>query len=182
MEGTTAARALAALRIVLGWGFLYAGLSKFFMIGSGEPFTSAGFLKFASAGTWPGVAEAAEGAPPVIVNPTHDIWVAIASNPSLLSVVDTLVVFGQVAIGATLILGLATRFSGLMGAVMMTFLTLAAWDFGHGLVNQTSLYAVVALVLAATHAGKAYGLDGIIERLGFVRANPALRTFAGVVA
>ena len=87
-----------------------------------------------------------------------------------------------IAIGAALILGLATRFSAVMGTLMMAFLTIAAWDFGHGLVNQTSLYAVVALVLAATHAGKAYGLDGVIERAGFVRDSRALRTFAGVVA
>ncbi len=181
MEGKTAYKALAAIRIVLGWGFLYAGLSKFLMIGSGEPFTAAGFLKFGTAGTWPGV-EAAEGAAPVVVNPTVDLWAAIAANPTLLSITDTLVVFGQIAIGAALILGLATRFAGIMGFVMMTFLTIAAWDFGHGIVNQTSLYAIVALALGLAHAGKAYGLDGVIEKVQLVRENGVLRTFAGVVA
>ena len=181
MDGKTA-KALAALRVFLGWGFLFAGLSKFLQIGASAPFTAAGFLKFGTAGTWPGVAEAAEGAPPIINNPTHDLWIALAGNPTLLSVTDTLVVFGQIAIGTALILGLATRFSGVMGAVMMTFLTLAAWDFGHGIVNQTSLYAVVALVLAATHAGKVYGLDGLLEKATVVRENGAVRTFAGVVA
>ena len=182
MDAKTVAKALAALRVVLGFGFLWAGLSKFLMIGASAPFTSGGFLKFGTVGTWPGVAEAAEGAPPVIVNPTHDLWVALAGNAAALSVVDTLVVFGQIAIGVALILGFATRFSGLMGALMMTFLTIAAWDFGHGLVNQTSLYAVVALVLAATHAGKAYGLDGLLDRITVLREHRTVRRLAGAVA
>jgi thiosulfate dehydrogenase [quinone] large subunit len=182
MNGKTAAVALAALRVTLGWGFLFAGLSKFLMIGATAPFTSFGFLKFGTAGTWPGVAEAAEGAPPVIVNPTVDLWVALAGNPTLLSITDTLVEFGQIAIGAALILGLATRFAGIMGALMMGFLTIAAWDFGHGIVNQTSLYMVVGLVLAATHAGKVYGLDGILDRVSLVKDHGLVRRFAGVVA
>jgi thiosulfate dehydrogenase [quinone] large subunit len=182
MNGTTAAKALAGLRVFLGFGFLYAGLSKFLMIGMDKPFTSAGFLKFGTAGTWPGVAEAAEGAPPVIVNPTQELWVALAANPGLLAVTDTLVVFGQIAIGAALILGLATRFSALMGTLMMVFLTVAAWDFGHGLVNQTSLYAAVALALGVAHAGKVYGLDGLIERAQIVRDNPPVRRLAGALA
>lgn len=181
MEGNTTGRALALLRIVLGWGFLYAGLAKFLQIGADGPFTAAGFLKFGTAGTWPGVAAAAEGAPPVIVNPTHDLWVSLAANAGMLTVVDTLVVFGQIAIGAALILGLATRFAGIMGALMMAFLTIAAWDFGHGLVNQTMLYATVAIVLAATHAGLAYGLDGYLAKSGVLR-NRAVARFAGIVA
>jgi uncharacterized membrane protein YphA (DoxX/SURF4 family) len=44
MDGKYTGKALALLRIVLGWGFLYAGLSKFLQIGADGPFTSAGFL------------------------------------------------------------------------------------------------------------------------------------------
>jgi thiosulfate dehydrogenase [quinone] large subunit len=182
MEGKTAYKALAAIRIVLGWGFLFAGLSKFLMIGMDKPFTSAGFLKFGTAGSWPGVAAAAEGAPPVVVNPTQEIWVALAGNATALSIVDFFVVFGQIAIGAALILGLFTRFAALMGALQMSLLTIAAWDFGHGIVNQTSLYVVLGLALAYAHAGRAYGLDGIIERTAFVRENAIVRRFAGVLA
>lgn len=182
MEGKTAFKALAAIRIVLGWGFLYAGLSKFLMIGSGEPFSAAGFLRFGTAGTWPGVAETAEGATPLVHNPTQQLWIDLAANPTLLALVDTLVVFGQVSIGMALILGLATRFAGVMGFTMMTLLTIAAWDFGHGIVNQTSLYAVVALAVGLAHAGKAYGLDGLLERATFVRERVALRSVGAVVA
>jgi len=182
MNGTTAAKALAGLRLFLGFGFLFAGLSKLFTIGANTPFTSAGFLKFGTAGSWPGVAEAAEGAPPVIVNPTHDLWLAIAGNPALVSMTDTLIIVGQIAIGIALMVGLATRFSALMGGLMMIFLTVAAWDFGHGLVNQTSLYAAVAVFLAATHAGKVYGLDGMLEKAAALRDHTATRRLAGALA
>ena len=182
MNGTTVSKAIAGLRVFLGFGFLYAGLSKFLMIGVTTPFTAAGYLKLATAGTWPGVAQAADGAPPVIVNPTHGLWLALAGNPILVSLTDTLIVFGQIAIGVALIVGIATRFSALMGALMMTFLTVASWDFGHGLVNQTSLYAVVAIVLAATHAGKAYGLDGILEKSTALHGHLVTRRVAGAVA
>jgi thiosulfate dehydrogenase (quinone) large subunit len=182
MDGKTTGRSLAVLRVFLGWGFLYAGLVKFLQIGATEPFTAAGFLKFGTTGTWPGVAEAAQGAPAVINNPTHDLWIALAGNAGLLTATDTLVVFGQIAIGTALILGFATRFAGIMGALMMLFLTVAAWDFGHGIVNQTSLYMVVALVVAATHAGKVWGLDGVIERTAALRDHTVVQRFAGVVA
>ena len=112
------AKGLAALRVVLGAGFLYAGLEKVFdFAGSGTPFTAAGFLKFGTAGTLPGSAEDA------IVNPTHDFWVSVAANAAIVDTLNMLVVFGEVAIGIALILGFATRFAGVMGAIMMGAIT-----------------------------------------------------------
>jgi thiosulfate dehydrogenase [quinone] large subunit len=182
MDGKTTARALAALRVVLGWGFLYAGLSKFLMIGTTTAFSAAGYLKFGTLGTWPGVAAAADGAPPVIVNPTHGFWVSLAANTSVVEFINFLVVFGEIAIGACLIVGLATRFSGLMGALMMGLFTIASWDFAHGLVNETLIYAAAALVIAVTRAGLAYGLDGVLDKVSFVSRNPAIARFAHIVA
>jgi thiosulfate dehydrogenase (quinone) large subunit len=182
MDGKTTARALAILRVVLGWGFLYAGLAKFLTIGGGAAFSALGYLKFGTLGTWPGVAAAAEGAPPVVVNPTHGLWVSLAGNVSVVEFVNVLVVFGEIAIGAALILGLATRFSALMGALMMGLFTVASWDFAHGLVNETVIYATGAIVLAATRAGLAYGLDGYLEKAEFVRRSPAIAKFAQFVA
>lgn len=182
MDGKNTGRALALLRVVVGWGFLYAGLSKFLMIGTTTAFSALGYLKFGTLGTWPGVAEAAEGAPPVVVNPTHDLWVSLAANASVVQIVNFLVVFGEIAIGACLIVGLATRFSGLMGALMMGLFTVASWDFAHGIVNETFIYAAAALVLAVTRAGKVYGLDGILERTELLRGAPAVAKLARIVA
>jgi thiosulfate dehydrogenase (quinone) large subunit len=168
------AKGLAALRILLGFGFLYAGLEKVFdFAGSGQPFTAAGFLKFGTAGTLPGSAEGA------IVNPTHDFWVSLAANQAVVDTVNFLVVFGELAIGVALILGFATRFAGVMGAILMGFITVAAWSFGFGPVNETVLYAAVALYLAYAEAGLAYGVDAILEKTEMVAHRPALHYLLG---
>jgi uncharacterized membrane protein YphA (DoxX/SURF4 family) len=167
-------KGLAALRMLLGAGFLYAGLEKVFdFTASGKPFTSAGFLQFGTGGTLPGVD------PKTIVNPTHDLWVSLATNPGLVSAMNFLVVAGELAIGIALILGFATRFAGVMGAILMGFITIAAWDFGFGPVNETLLYAAVALYLAYSQAGLAYGIDAILERTAVVSHRPALHYLLG---
>ncbi len=168
------AKGLAALRVFLGAGFLYAGLEKVFdFAGSGKPFTSAGFLQFGTNGTLPG------SDPQAIVNPTHDLWVSLATNAQLIGFIDGLVVVGELAIGAALILGLATRFAGVMGAILMGFITVAAWSFAFGPVNETMLYAAVALYLAYAEAGLVYGLDAIIEKSDVVVHRPALHYLLG---
>jgi len=68
--------AVAALRIVVGVIFLWAGLEK--LIGAGSSGSSAaGFLQFGTGGSmgWPFVTgEVAEG---TIFNPTQGIWAAL---------------------------------------------------------------------------------------------------------
>src|SRR6476659_10488751 len=111
-QSTRFEKGMATLRILLGAGFLFAGLEKFFQWG-GSAFNAAGFLKGATGGSLPG------HDPKLIVNPTHDFWVALAANTDLVPIVNFLVVFGEVAIGVALILGLATRFAAVAGVVMM---------------------------------------------------------------
>ena len=53
-----------------------------------------------------------------------------------MSVIDTMVVFGECAIGIALILGLASRFAGLAGAVMMGLFFVANWSFATGPINE----------------------------------------------
>jgi len=168
------AKGLAALRILLGAGFLYAGLEKVFdFAGSGKAFSAAGFLKFGTNGSLPG------SDPKAIVNPTHDLWISIAGNPGLVNVINWLVVVGEIAIGVALILGIATRFAGVMGALLMGFITIAAWSFAFGPVNETVLYAAVALYLAYAQAGLAYGLDSIVEKSDIVTRRPRLHYVLG---
>ncbi len=166
---------ILALRLVAGWYFLYAGLDKVFtFIGGSEPFTAAGFLSFGTAGTTS--ATVAEG---TVVNPTAPFWADLAANGSALTAVDFLIPFGQVAIGAALILGLATRLAAVMGFLMMAFITIAAWDFAHGFVNSTSFLALVTLFLGVIRAGEVYGLDAIVDEQPIVKRTPALRYVLG---
>ena len=170
----TKGRATFLLRVALGYGFLFAGLDKFLdLAGSGKPFTAAGFLKFATAGSWVGVSD-----PKAIVNPSHDFWVGLAANAGLIHVIDTLVVFGEIAIGLALILGLATRFAGVMGTLMMALFYVANWSFANGLVNEQFMYGIVAAYIAAVGAG-AYALDSLLEKTAIVARVPAVRAVLG---
>jgi thiosulfate dehydrogenase [quinone] large subunit len=165
-------KGLAVLRIAMGAGFLFAGLEKFLDI-TGKPFSAAGFLKGATGGTLPG------SDPKIVVNPTHDFWVSLAANQQAIEVINFLVVFGEIAIGTALVLGLFTRFAGVMGALMMGLFFVANWSFANGPFNQQFMYGVVSLYLAYAAAGEVWGLDGWIERLPAIRRAPALRYVLG---
>jgi thiosulfate dehydrogenase [quinone] large subunit len=162
-------RGIFFLRVIVGFGFLFAGLDKFFMWASGQPFTAAGFLQYGTGGQWLSTTG---------INPTKDFWVSIGQNASLIHVVDTLVVFGETAVGAALILGLATRFAGICGAVMMTLFFVAQMDFSNGPFNEQLMYGVIAGTIAYVGAG-AYALDTVISRLRVVQRIPVLRYALG---
>lgn len=173
--GGARAYGILALRLITGWYFLYAGLDKVAsFIGGNEPFTAAGFLSFGTAGTT--AASVAEG---TVVNPTAGFWADLAANPAALGLIDFIVPFGQVAIGLALMLGLATRFAAVTGFLMMAFITVAAWDFAHGIINATSFLGLVALVLGVIRAGEVFGLDAIVTERPVVKRMPALRLVLG---
>jgi thiosulfate dehydrogenase (quinone) large subunit len=86
---------------------------------------------------------------------------------------------GGLAIGVALILGLATRFTAVMGFLMMAGITVAAWDFQHGFVNFTVMLAIVSLILGVIRAGEVYGLDAIVDEQPIVKRAPALRYVLG---
>ena len=73
-----------------------------------------------------------------------------------------LVAWGELAIGLALILGLATRWASIAGAVMVG----AFWATkGQGFLdaqNHDAIWFMIFIVLAAVHAGRAHSLD---ERL-----------------
>ena len=151
-------RGIALLRIMVGIIFLWAGLEK---LTATEPFDASGFLKFGTSGTlgWPFVSGTpVEG---TIYNPTHDLWVSLAGS-GLMPAINFLVVFGEVAIGVALIVGLFTRFAGAMGTLMMLFFFFAAWDFAYGIVNQHLTYALICATITGLGAGRYYGLDGVL--------------------
>jgi thiosulfate dehydrogenase (quinone) large subunit len=159
ITGAVHQRGVALLRIAVGIIFLWAGLEKLL---APQPFDAGGFLKFATAGTlgWPFVAgEVAEG---TVFNPSQGLWLALAGNQALMSVINVLVPLGQIGIGISLILGLLTRFGATMGALMMGFFFFAAWDFQYGIVNQHLAYSLICLTLAGLGAGRYYGLDGAL--------------------
>jgi thiosulfate dehydrogenase [quinone] large subunit len=166
-------RGIFLLRAGLGLGFAFAGLDKFFMWAGGKPFTSLGYLKFGTNGAWLG------SDPKAIVNPTHGFWASLATPGSaLVSLFDTLVVFGEIAIGVALIIGLATRFSGLMGALLMSLLFVSNWSFANGPFNEQFMYGLMAITIVITGAG-AYALDAVVAKVPVMQKIPVVKYALG---
>ncbi len=165
-------RGIFFLRVVLGGGFLFAGLDKFFMWASGTPFTAKGFLAFATNGQWLG------SDPKTVINPTHGFWLSLSNNAGLVSVIDTLVVFGEIAIGVALILGRATRFAGVAAALMMALFYVAQMSFGNGPFNEQLMYGVIAGTIAYVGAG-AYALDNVVSKVPAVQRIPVVKYALG---
>jgi thiosulfate dehydrogenase [quinone] large subunit len=165
-------RGIFLLRAGLGLGFAFAGFDKFFMWASGKPFTSLAYLKFGTTGAWLGSSATA------VVNPTHGFWAGLAANTSLVSVFDTLVVFGEIAIGIALILGVATRFAGLAGAILMALLFVSNWSFANGPFNEQFMYGLIALTIAYVGAG-AYALDTAIAKIPVMQKIPVVKYALG---
>jgi thiosulfate dehydrogenase [quinone] large subunit len=165
-------RGIFVLRAAVGLGFLFAGLDKFFMWASGTPFTAKGFLAFGSTGSWLG------SDPKSIVNPTHGFWLSLSQNSGLMHSIDTLVVFGECAVGIALILGLATRFAGVCGATMMALFYIANWSFATGPFNEQFMYGIIAGTIAFVGAG-AYALDTAVARIPVLQRVPVVKYALG---
>ena len=170
---TTQARAIAGLRIVLGAGFLFAGIEKIFQLAGAGAFSAGGFLTHATGGALPGSAATA------IVNPTHDFWVTLGSNAGAVSAINVLVQAGEIGIGIALILGLATRFASVAGVLMMALFYVANWSFATGPFNEQFMYGAIALVLGLVGAGQYYGLDGLLAKSRWFEHAPAMRFVLG---
>jgi thiosulfate dehydrogenase [quinone] large subunit len=156
--------ALVALRVVMAWVFLQAGIEKLLADG----WTAAGFLENA--------------VPPG--NPFGGFWASLAGSPA----VDLLVVWGQIGIGLALLAGVFVRFAAFWGAVQMVLFWAAHLQGGpmaglpieHGyVVSSHIVYALLLFGLGAFGAGRILGLDARIEESDLVQSNPWLRVLLG---
>lgn len=130
---------LLALRLAMGWLLFYSGISKIV----DSAWTAAPFLL--NAKTFAG------------------FYQALAS-PDILPAINFLNEWGQALLGASLILGIFVRFSGVTAAVLMMLYYFPVLDFPNiGLnsfiVDEHIIYAAVFLLLSAARAGRFWGLD-----------------------
>jgi thiosulfate dehydrogenase [quinone] large subunit len=142
--------AIVVLRILIGWHFLYEGIAKLL-----NPYwTSAGFL-MDSQGIFSG------------------FFKALASNPTILKVVDFMNIWGLIAIGVGLILGILTRAATISGVVLLALYYLCNPPFigytyslpaegSYLLVNKVLIELAALAVLVFFPSGKAVGLDRLI--------------------
>lgn len=151
-------KALALLRIALGWLFFYAGITKVL----NPAWSSKGYLLGAK---------------------TFSGFYAWLASDGILPVVDFLNEWGLTLIGASLILGIGVRLSGLLGAAMMLLYWFPVLEFpkvDHGyLVDDHVVYALALLYFSASRAGRAYGLEEWCTRLPICAKFPRLRAWLG---
>jgi thiosulfate dehydrogenase (quinone) large subunit len=152
--------AITVLRVLVGWHFLYEGLTKL----TAASWTSAGYLKQARG-------------------PFAELFRGLAGNPNMLANADLITMWGLTIVGACLILGLLTRLASLagIGFILMFYLAtppLVGYFYsvpseGSYLIVNKNLVEIAALgVIFATRSGLFAGLDRIVH--GLVARRPRL--------
>ena len=144
--------ALAILRIVIGWHFLFEGISKLFT----PSWTSADFLLLSN---W------------IFAGFFH--W--IAGNAALLGIADVVVTWSLIIIGLSLILGLLDRVASIAGMALIALFWLAnppltGLDFGvphegnYLIVDKNLVEFFALLVLCLFPTGRYLGVDHFFYR------------------
>lgn len=139
---------LVALRISIGWYIMYQGIVKFY----NPVWSSKGYL-LSSDGIFRG------------------FFTSLASNDSVLMVLDVVNIYGQIAIGVSLILGLFSRYATLAGIVMLSLYYLAHPPFvglsntNEGiLVNNLFVLIVGLIVLSCFPTSTIIGMDSLFKK------------------
>ncbi|MCA2213989.1 DoxX family membrane protein [Jidongwangia harbinensis] len=154
---------LAALRLSLGWVFLWAFIDKLFGLGFATPEKNAwinggsptkGFLGNAVAG------------------PFADFYRSFAGA----TWADWLFMTGLAAIGTALILGIGVRVAAVAGSVLLVAMWTAVLPpENNPFMDDHLIYAGVLIVLALTTAGNTLGLGRFWARLPLVQRLPWLQ-------
>jgi len=151
--------AIVALRVTIGWHFLYEGLAKL----TNPAWSASGYL-LQSRG------------------PLAGLFRSMAADASTLASVNLLNRWGLTAIGLGLILGCFTRLAAASGLVVILLFYLSNPPFvgyfysiptegSYLVVNKNLVEAAALAVILVTRSGRAAGLDRIIH--GVLRRRPA---------
>ncbi len=154
---------LGALRLSLGWVFLWAFVDKLFGLGHETAAKSAwinggsptkGFLGNATSG------------------PLTDFYHSFAGA----AWADWLFMLGLFAIGVALMAGVAMRFAAAAGALLLVLMWSAVLPPANNLfMDDHLIYAMTLVALALLGAGQAFGLGRQWEQLPIVRRYAFLR-------
>lgn len=148
---------LVALRVVIGWHFLYEGMVKLV----NPNWSSVGYL-LDSQGWF------------------KEVFYWMASSPTLLNAIDFMNIWGLIAIGLGLILGLFTPVAIIGGVILLTMYYLSHPPFielkyglpmegSYLLVNKTFIELIALVVLYFFPTGKWIGIDRFILRIKKVK-------------
>ncbi len=161
-----------ALRVALGFMFLYGGYEKI-QTELGGKFATSGFLSH-------------------VGGPLAYVFTSMSGNP----VVEYLLVYGELLVGLSLILGVVTRVGGVSGALLSILLYLstlpampATYTGGYfnyllttnALINEYIIFALVFVAFVFLVPGRFFGLDGLLQNSSFVQRRPILANISKVL-
>lgn len=143
------ANALVFLRILIGWHFLYEGITKLY----NPAWTSKAYLASASG-------------------PFKSIFVWL-SGDSLIGIVDNLNILGLVIIGLALILGFWERIAAVLGIILLLFYYFSQPPFpgveqigtegNYFLVNKNLIEAAALWVVYLFPSGQFFGIPKLFS-------------------
>jgi thiosulfate dehydrogenase [quinone] large subunit len=156
--------AITLLRVVIGWHFLYEGVSKL----TSTTWSAAGYMK-ASRG------------------PLAEFFKWIASQPHLLDNANLITMYGLTVVGLLLMLGLFTRLAaaGGIGFILLFYLCNPPFigyfyaiptEGTYLIVNKNLVELCALVVILLTGTGRFAGLDGIVHGLLVRLRRPRLAT------
>ena len=156
--------AITVLRVVIGWHFLYEGVSKL----TATTWSAAGYMK-ASRG------------------PLAEFFRWIASQPHLLDNANLITMYGLTIVGVLLMLGLFTRLAaaGGIGFILLFYLCNPPFigyfyaiptEGTYLIVNKNLVELCALVVILLTGTGRFAGLDGIVHGLLVRLRRPRLAT------
>lgn len=160
---TPAARYLsAAVRLAIGFTFLWAFLDKLIGLDKATP----------SAKAWLNGGSPTTGFLAGVEGPFASTFHAMAGN----GWADRLFMAGLLGIGAALVLGIGMRIAALSGAVLLVFMWAASLPLANNpFMDDHLVYALTLPLLAALSAGDTLGLGRLWSRIPFVAQHPILR-------
>jgi thiosulfate dehydrogenase [quinone] large subunit len=143
--------AITALRVVVGWHFLYEGVAKL----TSPSWSAAGYLKQARG-------------------PFADLFKWLASQPALLANADLITMWGLTLVGILLILGLFTRLASFAGIVLILLFYLCnpplvgyfysiPTEGSYLIVNKNLVELCALVVILVTGSGRFAGLDRLLH-------------------
>ncbi len=160
---------LVGLRLALGFMFLYGGYEKVLRELGGK-YATSGFLSHVSG-------------------PLAGVFTGMSGNP----LVEYLLVYGEVLIGISLMVGIVTRVGGVSGALLSFLLYLstlpampATYTGGYfnyllennALINEYIIFVGVFVAFVFLVPGRVFGADGILQSSSFVQRRPILLRIA----
>ena len=147
---------LAAIRLSLGWVFLWAFLDKLFGLGHETP----------SDGSWLNGGSPTEG---FLANAATGPFKGFYNDIAGQGWTDWMFMLGLAGIGTALILGVTMRLAAGAGALLLVMMwTVVLPPDNNPFMDDHIVYALVLVLLALTSAGRTLGLGRMWEKIPFV--------------